>query len=58
VALFLFAFISACGKIVYEINGEIIYKTGRNIKDEKLLGRSASQIKLSKYRSKQKVDFL
>lgn len=39
--LFLF-----CGKQTYPTNGETIYKTGRNLQGEKLVDKSASNIKI------------
>lgn len=38
--------IVSCSKKLYATNGETIYKTGKNIKGEKLLDKSASRIKI------------
>lgn len=43
--LYLLLFCS-CGKITYSTNGETIYRTGRNLKGEKLLDKHASRIKI------------
>lgn len=37
----------SCSAKIYPTNGETIYKTGRNIKGEKLLNRKASRIKIA-----------
>lgn len=42
----IFIIISACNKMVYDTNGETIYKTGRNQQGEKLLDKSKSRIKI------------
>ena len=42
----IFIIISACNKMVYDTNGETIYKTGRNQQGEKLLDKSKSTIKI------------
>ena len=49
--LFLFStsliiIISACNNRIYQSNGETIYKTGRNIRGEKMLDKTASRIKI------------
>ncbi len=36
----------SCRKHIYETNGETIYKTGKNLKGEKLLDKKASRIKI------------
>lgn len=38
--------IFSCSKKLFKTNGETIYKTGRNLQDEKLLNKSASRIKI------------
>ena len=38
--------IVSCSKTIYATNGETIYKTGKNVKGEKLLDKSASRIKI------------
>lgn len=38
--------ISSCSKKLFQTNGETIYKTGRNLEDEKLFNTSASRIKI------------
>lgn len=38
--------IISCGKQTFSTNGETIYRTGRNIKGEKMLDKKASRIKL------------
>jgi hypothetical protein len=40
----LFILVAGCSNKVYQTNGETIYKTGRNIKGEKMLDKSASRI--------------
>jgi cytochrome c553 len=35
----------SCTNKIYETNGETIYKTGRNIRGEKLINKTASRIK-------------
>jgi cytochrome c553 len=37
----------SCSVKIYPTNGETIYKTGRNIKGEKLLNRKSSRIKIA-----------
>ncbi len=40
------AVFSSCGRKIFATNGETIYRTGRNLNGEKLLDRSASEIRI------------
>ena len=46
IAIFILLLMSSCSKSAYSTNGEMIYKTGRNIAGEKLLNKPASRIKI------------
>jgi hypothetical protein len=39
-------FFCGCTKTIYSTNGETIYRTGKNLKGEKLLNKDASRIKI------------
>ena len=46
ILLFVCMTIISCNKTLYVANGETIYKTGKNVKGEKMLDKSASRIKI------------
>jgi hypothetical protein len=46
ILLFVCTAMVSCSQKLYLTNGETIYKTGKNIKGEKMLDKSASRIKI------------